>query len=46
MEKSVLRMKIARKDRELSNEIKNRGYPQNVGNWVAYTQQEKNTICN
>ena len=39
-------MAIARKDRELSNEIKNRGYPKNIENWTAYTQQEKTQITN
>jgi hypothetical protein len=38
MEKTLMRMAIARKERELTNQIKSRGYSSSIENWMEYTQ--------
>ena len=43
-EKSILRMSIGRKNREYSNEFKDRGYPKNIENWTSYTQKQKQSV--
>lgn len=44
IEKTVLRLSAARKNREYGNMLKERGYPKDVDNWESYRQSEKRAV--